>query len=160
MSTKSRDSGARAGEPRWSGEVRRSRSEREVADALALRRRVFVGEQGVEEAEEFDDRDHEAVHLVALSLGHVIGTCRLLMGTDRRLTLGRMAVQPQARRRGIAQALLLEAKIQARAMEAGIIVLHAQTYACPLYRAAGFEDVGETFMEAGMEHVRMEFELA
>jgi predicted GNAT family N-acyltransferase len=140
-------------------EVRVSGSEAEVRCALELRRVVFVAEQGVDAAEEVDGRDGEAVHLVALSGGSVIGTCRLLGGEEGRLKLGRMAVATSERRRGVATAMLRAAEIHGRASGARTIVLHAQTYACALYRAAGYRVVGEAFLEAGVEHVKMELEL-
>jgi predicted GNAT family N-acyltransferase len=141
-------------------EVRAQRTEAELRAVLELRRRVFVDEQGIEAAEEFDGRDGEALHLVALSDGLVIGTCRLLDGDGGRLKLGRMAVAADERRRGVAAAMLREAEAHGRAHGAAAIVLHAQTYACALYRAAGYRVVGETFMEAGVEHVKMELDLA
>ena len=71
-------------------EVRAPRDEREVEAALALREEVFCGEQGVSLADERDGRDGEAVHLVAVEDGRVLGTCRLLLeGTA--VKLGRMA---------------------------------------------------------------------
>ena len=48
----------------------------------------------------------------------------------------------------------------ARAEGAPRIVLHAQTYAEPLYAAAGYVRVGGVFLEEGIEHVRMELDLA
>jgi predicted GNAT family N-acyltransferase len=77
-----------------------------------------------------------------------------------RVRLGRLVVAAAHRRRGIASALLAEAGQVARAEGATTIVLHAQTYACPLYAAAGYRSRGEPFMEAGIEHVAMERELA
>ena len=48
---------------------------------LELRHRVFCVEQGVPEHEEIDGRDGEAIHLVALRDGELLGTCRLLSST-------------------------------------------------------------------------------
>jgi predicted GNAT family N-acyltransferase len=141
-------------------EVRVRSGEAELRAALALRRLVFIDEQGIEAAEEFDHLDDEAVHLVALSEGVVIGTCRLLDADGSRLRLGRMVVAAGQRRRGVAAAMLRAAETHARARGARAITLNAQTYACPLYRAAGYRVVGDTFMEAGLEHVKMELDLA
>ena len=35
-------------------------------------------------------------------------------------------------------------------------MLNAQTRARGVYRAAGYAEAGDTFMEAGIEHIRME----
>ena len=135
--------------------VRRARDAAERSAAAELRIRVFCGEQGVSREEEIDGRDGGAVHLVALERGAVIGTCRLLFeGTTCKL--GRLVVDRDARRRGIGGALLDLAEKEARAAGAQHIVLNAQTRARGVYRAAGYTEAGDTFMEAGIEHIRME----
>ena len=136
-------------------DVRRARGEREMAAALALRHEVFCVEQGVPEHEELDGRDHEALHLVAVSDGQLLGVCRLLLvGTTAQFS--RLAVRASARRRGIASALLEAAEAEARVAGARRLVLHAQTYARELYELAGYRARGRLFMEAGIEHVAME----
>ena len=106
-----------------------------------------------------DGRDPESTHIVAVDGGRVIGTCRLLFrgGTAR---LGRLAVEQDARGRGVAGAILGEATRVAQAAAAERISLHAQTYAMELYVRDGYEVAGEPFEEEGIEHVAMEKQLA
>ena len=126
-----------------------------MAALIELRHEVFCEEQGVPVREELDGRDHEAMHLVAVSGTEVLATCRLLfVGTT--VQFSRLAVRVSARRRGIATALLQRADEEARAGGARRLVLHAQTYARSLYDAAGYEPRGRVFMEAGIEHIAME----
>ena len=136
-------------------EVRRARGEQELAAVIELRHQVFCDEQGVPEREELDGRDHEAMHLVAVSGSEVLATCRLLF-VGPTVQFSRLAVRPSARRRGIASALLERADEETRAGGARRLVLHAQTYARSLYEAAGYEPRGRIFMEAGIEHIAME----
>jgi predicted GNAT family N-acyltransferase len=139
--------------------LRRARDAAERSAATELRIRVFCDEQGVSREEEIDGRDDDAVHLVAIQRGAVIGTCRLLFeGTTCKL--GRLVVAREARRRGIGGRLLALAEKEARAAGAGRIVLNAQTRARGVYRAAGYAERGARFREAGIEHVRMERALA
>jgi predicted GNAT family N-acyltransferase len=140
-------------------EVRRADGREEMDALLDLRHRVFCLEQGVPKREEIDGRDGDAVHLVAVREGRVLGTCRLLF-VDRTVQLSRLAVEPAARRAGIATLLLHEADREAVAARAKRIVLHAQTYARALYTASGYEPRGRVFVEAGIEHVAMEKRLA
>jgi predicted GNAT family N-acyltransferase len=136
-------------------EIRRHCGEEEMAQLLRLRHDVFCIEQGVPEREELDGRDREALHLVAVADGRVLGTCRLLfVGTT--VQFSRLAVAKDARRRRIATRLLRLADEETREGGARRLVLHAQTYARPLYDAAGYEPRGRVFMEAGIEHVAME----
>lgn len=135
-----------------------TRAARDVAEreaAIALRRRVFCEEQGVSPADELDGRDGAAIHLVAVEGGSVIGTCRLLLrGTTCQLS--RMAVDPDARGRGVGRALLSVAETEARVAGAHQIALHAQLHAQRLYASHGYVPYGARFMEAGIEHVAME----
>jgi len=140
-------------------EVRPAGDGPEVSAAISLRHEVFVHEQGVDAGEEHDGRDGEATHLIALHEGALVGTCRLLADGDV-VKLGRLAVAAPHRRRGVAACLLAEGERWAREHGSARIVLHAQSYARALYAAAGYRAVGDTFMEAGIEHVRMERSLA
>jgi predicted GNAT family N-acyltransferase len=135
-------------------EVRPTRDEAEVAAALALREEVFCGEQGVSLAEERDGRDEEALHLVVVDDGVVVGTCRLLIeGTT--VKLGRMAVSRTRRGLGLARALITEAEARARALGAERMELAAQLNAQALYDRAGYDSYGDVFLDAGIEHVMM-----
>ena len=139
-------------------EVRRLRGQSEMRQALKLRHDVFCVEQGVPEHEELDGRDHEGIHLVAISGGEVVATCRiLLIGSTAQFS--RLAVRPSMRRRGIATALLEMADEETRALGGRRIVLHAQTYAQELYERAGYRPRGRVFTEAGIDHIAMEKQL-
>jgi predicted GNAT family N-acyltransferase len=101
-----------------------------------------------------DGRDHEAIHLVAIDDGRVVGTCRLLF-RGHVARLGRLSVDPDRRGEGIAAALLALADQISVEGGAEAISLHAQTYALRLYRDAGYEERGPAFVEEGIEHVAM-----
>lgn len=136
-------------------EVRRLRTERELAAALALRHEVFCIEQGVPANEERDGRDRAGLHLVALEAGEVVATCRLVF-VGATVQFSRLAVRRSARRRGIASALLRATDAESLSRGARRIVLHAQAYARPLYDQAGYVPCGPAFVEAGIEHISME----
>ena len=136
-------------------EVRLARSPDDVEQALRLREGVFFHEQGVPVAADRDGRDGEAVHVVAVERGRVVGTCRLVLrGAVARL--GRMAVERERRGQGIGAAVLREAERAAQAAGAGRVDLHAQLRARALYERAGYSERGRPFVEEGIEHVRME----
>jgi predicted GNAT family N-acyltransferase len=135
-------------------EVRPARDHTEVDAALALRYEVFCVEQGVSLAEERDGRDDEALHLVVVDDGDVVGTCRLLL-VGSEVKLGRMAVAPAHRGRGLAAELLDEADARARELHAQRIALAAQLSAQALYARAGYAPYGDVFLDAGIEHVMM-----
>jgi predicted GNAT family N-acyltransferase len=129
---------------------------RDVGAAAAVRVEVFCHEQGVSLAEELDGLDEQAMHLVAVEPDgeHVIATLRLLLdGGEARI--GRVAVQRQWRRRGVASRMLDEALARARERGAQRVRLAAQLTATALYEGAGFAVESDRFEEAGIPHVWM-----
>ena len=89
----------------------------------------------------------------------MLGTCRLLL-RGRSAKLGRLAVEPEARRQGVGAAILAEAARTAQEVGAAEIDLHAQTYARELYERQGYSEHGEEFVEEGIRHVAMRKRLA
>ena len=136
-------------------EIRRAQTRQELAGAMALRYEVFCKEQGVPRHEERDGRDHDALHLIAVRDGELLATCRLVF-VGPTVQFSRLAVAGQARRLGIATALLKATDEETFAGGARRIVLHAQTYARSLYDKAGYVVTGREFVEAGIRHVAME----
>lgn len=136
-------------------EIRRLRTQSEFKAALALRHDVFCVEQGVPDNEERDGRDNGALHLIALQGGELVATCRLVF-VGSTVQFSRLAVTRSARRQGIATAMLEAADAETRSRGANRIVLHAQTYARPLYDRAGYVARGKEFVEAAIEHIAMQ----
>lgn len=118
----------------------------------AVRREVFVAEQGVSETEEWDGLDAACRHVIAMDgEGRAIGTGRLL--PDARI--GRMAVLKPWRARGVGSALLKALIAMARDAGYPETRLHAQTHALGFYARHGYVAVGDEFMEAGIPHFEM-----
>ncbi len=132
----------------------------DVRGAFAVRERVFCEEQGVPRELELDERDRDALHLVALDpAGRVIGTLRLLVDADR-AKVGRVAVEREWRRQGIALRMLELALAAARERGCVRVRLAAQLAATEVYRRAGFAVESEPFEQAGIAHVWMGQRLA
>ena len=124
-----------------------------------LRHTVFVDEQGVDATLEFDGLDGAAIHLALTDRDLVLGTTRILMSGDV-ARVGRMAVEPSRRGKGLGSRLVRAALGVARLQGATEAVLHAQSHARGFYEAMGFSAEGEVFEEAGIEHVTMRRVLA
>lgn len=123
----------------------------DTEELLRLRHRVFVLGQGVPEELEQDDLDAVCVHVVAVEDGRVVGTGRLLPDG----TIGRMAVAEEARGRGVGAGVLALLERQARARGDSRVQLHAQVHAAGFYERAGYQRVGDVYLDAGIEHVTM-----
>lgn len=127
----------------------------DLAAARAIRREVFIAEQGVSEAEEMDALDDQCRHYVARIEGHPAGTARLRACAPSIAKLERMAVRTVHRKSGVGRALLARIEADAAAEGTREIVLHAQDHALGFYARCGYVLEGEGFAEAGIPHHRM-----
>jgi len=134
--------------------VRRATWPADAAALRSVREAVFVREQGVPAELEWDDQDAGAWHWLAEAAdGSPIGTARLLQTGQ----VGRMAVLPAWRRRGVGTALLQTVLRDATACGVGGLWLNAQCSAAGFYERAGFGAEGPVFTEAGIAHRSMRY---
>lgn len=132
--------------------VERTDYETGLADLRRVRETVFVQEQRVPLALEWDELDPLCHHVIARdNEGAAIGTGRL----TPKHTIGRMAVLPQWRGRGVGDAMLRALLDQARALDWHEVSLHAQAVAIDFYARHGFLPFGDRFEEAGIDHQSM-----
>ena len=132
--------------------VRLADWEREREAMRAIRTPVFIQEQQVPQDIEWDDKDPLCVHALVLDAdGTPIGTGRL--APDGKI--GRMAVLPEWRRRGVGAAILEFLLACARERGHKVCYMNAQISALDFYQQHGFEAYDEEFMEAGIPHRSM-----
>lgn len=124
------------------------------AACAPLREQVFMREQGVPAALEWDEDDAQACHAaVGPPEGPAWATARLLPADPQGWwPLGRLAVDPGWRRQGLGAWLLAHLIDHAQARGAAGIVLAAQLQAEGFYARAGFVAEGPVFEDAGMPH--------
>jgi predicted GNAT family N-acyltransferase len=121
-----------------------------------VRRSVFIEEQKVPEALEWDEMDERSYHVLALDRqGAPIGTGRLLLDGQ----IGRMAVLKPWRGRGVGSAILRALLDLAQKEGHETVKLNAQTHALAFYRKHGFKAFGSEFMEAGIPHRTMKIRI-
>jgi predicted GNAT family N-acyltransferase len=134
-----------------------------MAELHAVRETVFVHEQNVPAELERDALDPRCLHVLARALdGSAVGAGRLVPpehpGAPARI--GRMAVLPEWRGKGVGDAMLHALLLQARRHGWYTVALNAQASAIDFYLRHDFMPRGERFMEAGIEHQAMQRTLA
>lgn len=134
--------------------VKKVSSVKEFEQALRIRIRVFVREQGVPAEIELDEDDKRAFHLLASIGKRPAGTARIVVH-GRKAKIGRMAVLKTYRRKKVGKKLLTRAIMTAKKQGARQIYLHAQVAVIAFYQSAGFRCVGRVFDEAGIAHRKM-----
>ena len=127
--------------------------EKLVEIAFAIRRQVFVEEQNVSQERESMD-DNEAVHYLATVNGLPAGAARYRK-MEKGAKIERIAVLNSYRGKRIGEAILL--KILDDLKEEKKIFLYAQVNASPFYIKNGFRQTDNYFLDAGIEHVEMDF---
>ena len=148
-------------------------------DAALVRRAVFMDEQGYEN--EFDQIDEapSCIHVTLYVDGELAGCSRVFPEELERATdseapvspacdmdegvaagetyiMGRVAVLPAMRRRGLASKIVETSDSAARDAGARLIKLHAQEYVLPLYGKAGYTQIAPVdFEDEGQPHAWM-----
>lgn len=131
----------------------------DIATCRRLRRIVFIEEQGVSEADEVDDLDGEAIHLLARQDGVAVGSGRLLLRGETG-KVGRVCVLKEARGCGLGAALMRAAVAEFRKHpRVTQVKLGAQTHAIAFYERLGFVASGPEYLDAGIPHRDMIFRL-
>ncbi|MDB5825831.1 MAG: 4-hydroxybenzoyl-CoA thioesterase [Variovorax sp.] len=124
--------------------------------AGTLRRVVFIDEQKISEADEWDAHDETSLHAVSRNrLDQVIATGRLLPSRDGVSYIGRIAVHRTLRGGGHGAAVVKALEEAARARGDREAALYAQRSAEAFYRRLGYAVAGEPFEEAGIAHIEM-----
>ncbi|EEI20449.1 Acetyltransferase [Lentilactobacillus hilgardii] len=123
-------------------------------DAQAIRKSVFVKEQGIDETLEFDGTDGDATHYVAYAQHRPVATARATV-TGEGVHIQRVATLKMYRHKGFAKQLLEAILNDPKYKGETNFYLGAQETAKGLYETLGFKQYGDPFMEVGIKHVNM-----
>ena len=131
----------------------------DLAACHALRRTVFIEEQNVPEADEMDDLDADAIHLLATDdADRPVATARLLVRDDIG-KIGRVCVLADQRGTGLGAALMRAAIDALAARGVRQVRLGSQTHAMGFYEKLGFVAEGPVYDDAGIPHRDMALNL-
>jgi ElaA protein len=124
---------------------------------LQFRQAIFVVEQACAypDLDGLDDRAH---HLLLGVEAGLEGYLRLIPYPDEhRIAIGRVAVSPPLRRRGLGRLLMTEALARCRRQYPDTrVTLAAQKYLIGFYQSLGFRPVSAPYDDYGVPHVDME----
>lgn len=126
---------------------------------FAIRSAVFQIEQGVDASLEFDGKDQEAVHFLAILNDRPVGTARIRFLDASTAKLERLAVLAEARKQGIGRQIMHAAIAFLDEKNVSEIRIHAQEPVKEFYEQLGFVAQGDRFDEAGIPHIQMRKQL-
>ena len=121
--------------------------------AFAIRKKVFVTEQEVDESEEYDEFEPTSIHYLVFVDETPVGTARWRI-TENGIKLERFAVLKEYRNVKAGRTVLLKVLKDVIPLDKKIY-LNAQVTAMKFYEREGFVAEGEMFVEANIQHYRM-----
>ena len=134
----------------------------EIYNILKLRSSVFVVEQNCV-YQDLDDKDKQAIHLFMEQDQEIIAYTRIFKKGDYYVnnpSIGRVVVKKSQRGKELGKEIMIESiKYIKENIEEEKIELSAQKYLDKFYSELGFYRVGEDYLEDGIPHQRMLYDL-
>ncbi len=132
-------------------------SKKELYELLQLRIEVFVVEQDCV-YQDLDGMDENALHVLGEKGGELVAYTRIFAPGDyfKEASIGRVLVKKEQRQYSYGRKIM-ETSIKAveKHFDEAVIHLSAQTYLKKFYNSLGFEQVGEGYLEDGIQHIGM-----
>ena len=129
----------------------------ELYKILQLRAEVFVVEQDCV-YQDVDGKDEKALHVFGLKNNEIVAYTRIFKPGDyfKKSSIGRVVVKQTERKFGYGHYLI---KASIKAIEDFYneteIIISAQVYLKKFYETHQFRQVGDSYLEDGIPHVRM-----
>ncbi|MEK5334251.1 MULTISPECIES: GNAT family N-acetyltransferase [unclassified Lysinibacillus] len=131
-------------------------TEKEHDDAFAVRKKVFVEEQGVPLHLECDAQDETATHFIMYEGDEPVGAARLRSIEEHTAKIERVCILQSQRGKKLGALIMKEMENYATSIDQKKLKLHAQSYAVPFYEKLGYTVTSPEFMDAGIPHRAME----
>ncbi|MBE4908533.1 GNAT family N-acetyltransferase [Bacillus luteolus] len=135
--------------------------EDDLQKAFDIRKEVFVKEQGVPLADEYDEFDtlsSNCKHILVFYNDKPVGTGRLRVVNDYG-KLERICILESYRKYGLGKTIIKSLEEIATGKNVSKLKLHGQTHAEGFYEKLGYHTTSEIFIEDGIPHIIMEKEL-
>ena len=125
-------------------------------DILKLRIEIFVVEQCCY-YQELDNEDKEAFHVSIYNDGIIVAVGRIIPNLhNKEVKIGRIAVKMEHRKKGLAYKIMKDImNFISKKYKNFSVLLSAQTYLIEFYQSFGFNEIGNTYLEDGIEHINM-----
>ena len=131
-------------------------TKKEHDDAFAVRKKVFVEEQGVPLHLECDAEDASATHFIMYEDSEPVGAARLRGIENDTAKIERVCILQTQRGKKLGALIMQEMEKHAISTNNKKLKLHAQSYAVPFYEKLGYTVTSPEFMDAGIPHRAME----
>ena len=140
-------------------DIRFTQNNKDMLSCLNLRRTVFIEEQNVPENEEVDGDDPGCDHILLTVSGIPVGAARLKYYNDF-IKVQRVCVLKNYRGQGIGSKIInfIIRHVEKNDIRSSVR-LGSQIHALEFYKRLGFIEFGEEYLDAGILHKDMEFQI-
>lgn len=140
-------------------DIKFTQNDREMLSCLSLRRTVFIEEQNVPENEEVDGDDPNCDHILLTISDDPVGAARLKY-YDNFVKVQRVCVLKNYRGQGIGSNIInfIIKHIEKNDI-CNSVRLGSQIHALEFYKRLGFVEFGEEYLDAGILHKDMEYQI-
>ena len=140
-------------------DIRFTQNNKDMLSCLDLRRTVFIEEQNVPENEEVDGDDPDCEHILLTISDIPVGAARLKYYNDF-VKVQRVCVLKNYRGQGIGSKIInfIIRHVEKNDIRSSVR-LGSQIHALEFYKRLGFIEFGEEYLDAGILHKDMEFQI-
>lgn len=140
-------------------DIRFTQNNKDMLSCLDLRRTVFIEEQNVPENEEVDGDDPDCDHILLTVSDIPVGAARLKYYNDF-IKVQRVCVLKNYRGQGIGSKIInfIIRHVEKNDIRSSVR-LGSQIHALEFYKGLGFIEFGEEYLDAGILHKDMEFQI-
>lgn len=140
-------------------DIRITQDKNDLLSCLQLRRTVFIEEQNVPEYEEVDGDDPNCDHILLTISDDPVGAARLKY-YDNFVKVQRVCVLKNYRGQGIGSNIInfIIKHIEKNDIR-NSVRLGSQIHALEFYKGLGFVEFGEEYLDAGILHKDMEYQI-
>ena len=140
-------------------DIRFTQNNKDMLSCLNLRRTVFIEEQNVPENEEVDGDDPSCDHILLTVSDIPVGAARLKYYNDF-IKVQRVCVLKNYRGQGIGSKIInfIIRHVEKNDIRSSVR-LGSQIHALEFYKRLGFIEFGEEYLDAGIVHKDMEFQI-
>lgn len=131
----------------------------ELYEIAKCRYEVFACEQKIFCENEFDDVDKNCYHIFLEEESKIVAYARIIpkeFSSYEDVSIGRVLVIPQYRRKNLARHMMLTAiGFVQNMLNEEHITLSAQEYIKDFYSSCDFKEISNVYDEAGIPHIKM-----
>ena len=140
-------------------DIKFTQNDREMLSCLSLRRTVFIEEQNVPENEEVDGDDPNCEHVLLTIDETPVGAARLKY-YDNFIKVQRVCVLEDYRGQGIGSNIInfIINYVKENDIRQSVR-LGSQTHALEFYKGLGFIEFGDEYLDAGILHKDMAYQI-